>query len=144
MKVQDIERKHPPFDIASGLAEIMLRRGEVVQVIPEPKPKPIPNGVWSVQEGQVVGDFRYPPALHFHCSSCGLSMAGNPSPDRLPMQCANHCEIKQRPTEEVCAKYLEARAAYYAKAKRNRVTPSAVKEDGARLRDEFFKRQGRI
>ena len=133
MKVQDLERKHPPFDVASGLAEIMLKRGEVVQVIPEAKPKRVPDvHFYTCREDTRTVDFEKPPALTWRCNTC--SQAGlqkGPNAHKLPV----HCQCGTTPIpEKIGADYQAALAAYNRRFKRNTKPVVVAPMDPARVR----------
>ena len=61
------ETYHVPRSVGEGL----IAAGIAVLVESEVIKKPVPRLTWAAQRGPVVGDYEYPPSVHFHCSTCG-------------------------------------------------------------------------
>jgi hypothetical protein len=61
MKLQDKEKKHPPFDVPAGLAEALLAQGYVK--IEPATPKPTPNLQWAARPGIREQDYQHPPIV---------------------------------------------------------------------------------
>jgi hypothetical protein len=132
--IQDVSRKHSPFDKPDGEAEYLIRTGQFVRYEAktfEP-PKPAPVLIWSVKEGARIADYQHPPYLYAQCPACGNKWWTEPSPTSAGN---SHTSLKiyhcgQRavmcPTA-VAAEYLNRFAAWKARSKKQPI-PVAIAE----------------
>jgi hypothetical protein len=120
MKIQDKEGKHSPFDVAAGLADILLREGNFVKYEPPVKPQ-IPNLKWTVLRGQRVDDYEGSPRLFYSCSSCSQHgvMTG---PTAHLSQIVHHCGVHEKCPPDV-AKDYQARRLNWESRSRNKRQP---------------------
>jgi hypothetical protein len=103
-------RQHVPqelgnFAIAAGLAKPFVP-------VAETRWQDI---LWGVTRGQIVGDKEQPPAIHFHCRSCGNLGSGSPSPERVNQQnvrCPSGCVGTGNPPPHIANEYLALRKDY--------------------------------
>jgi hypothetical protein len=112
MKLQDIEKKFPPFDKPAGEAAYLIstRRFEKYETPYNPK---TPDLQWHVQIGDRVDDMQYPPSLGYKCGACGS--LGRISGPNATAQIVRHCLIAESVPEHIAAEYTRLRAAYLKK-----------------------------
>lgn len=103
MKIQDVARKHPPFDVAAGQAEHMLTSGNFVAVEPA--------------KARVTGKYVYgilpdtagePPAITHSCTSeaCGLKGFTSSRNGTAHKQRHLHCGHEDFCDEVTAAEYV--------------------------------------
>jgi hypothetical protein len=71
MKLQDPKKEFPPFDVAAGMAQVLLRQGYTEVKTFEPA-KPYPVLKWWVSPGAIEGDYQHAPTLRHSCGVCGV------------------------------------------------------------------------
>src|SRR5712672_4218228 len=116
MKIVDVQEKHQPFDVASGLAESLIAQGTHKQFI-KLDPAPLPNTRWSVREGDRVEDYIHPPQIWYSCSSCGNKgfMEG---PNCHRTQKFFHCLVQEQVPPAVQQQYADLRKAWEKRFRR--------------------------
>lgn len=112
MKLQDIEKKFPPFDKSAGEAAYLIGTGRFEKYNPPFQPK-APDLQWHVQVGDQVDDMQYPPCLGYKCGVCGS--LGRISGPNATAQIVRHCLISESVPEHIAAEYTRVRAAYLKK-----------------------------
>jgi hypothetical protein len=118
MKLQDIEKKFPPFDKPSGEAAYLLDTGKFVQYV-EPTLEIKPNLVWAVKPGPRVEDYEYPPFIRYGCTKCGqAAMVSGPN---ATAQHVRHCGLVEPVPVHIAAQFKEMRGKYLARSKRKPV-----------------------
>jgi hypothetical protein len=124
MKLQDKERKHPPFDVPSGMAAALLTQG-FVEIEREIK-RPTPNLQWAARQGMREGDYQSPPQIFHSCCTCGTK-GWTESQKGTAHQSVEvrHCRIVDRCPGEVAAKYLELFNDWKSRSRRPVVKVSA-------------------
>jgi hypothetical protein len=125
MKVQDKEQKHPPFDVAAGMAAGLLADGRYVKVEPVIK-KPIPDLRWFARKGNFVGGSFYPPFIWAHCPSCGGKWQSE-GPSITTTLVIRHCGATETVPPGIAAEYDDLRRKYYkstSRRTRNDVLPA--------------------
>jgi hypothetical protein len=105
MKIQDKLKKHPPFDVASGLAAALISSGTHEQVITTVERKP-PSTQWAAVRGNISGDYEEQPFIYHYCATCG-SCASWSGPTVFKTQRARHCGVVEVPPQDVVEKYVE-------------------------------------
>ncbi len=117
MKIQDIERKHPPFDKSAGEAAYFISTGKFAAV--QSAPKPAPNLTWGAQPGRFIQDYECPPLLVHSCSTCGTkgyteSQVGTAHKTIV----VRHCGVAETCPEDVAAVYLRLFSQWKAKSRK--------------------------
>ncbi len=120
MRLVDIGHKHPPFDVASGLAAALLATGTVEVYV-----APIFNvgGVeatkagkhithFQVQVGRIVEDFQYPPFLRYSCSDCGSGTIEGPNAHKQKIHHQPPKPFAQEVPGDVAVAFIAMRKAY--------------------------------
>ena len=69
MKLQDPQKAFPPFDVAAGMAQVLLRQG-YIEIKPSEPVKPIVPLKWWVADGFIQGDYQHPPVIRYKCGQC--------------------------------------------------------------------------
>jgi len=143
MKLQDKERKHPPFDVAAGLAAALLAQG-YVKVEPEIK-RPTPNAQWAARPGVREQDYQHPPLVAYSCSTCGVKGYCESQKGTAHRSAeVRHCGVVDRCPADVAARYREIFADWKSRSRRPKTavsgsTPSALNRAfGLRSREELI------
>jgi len=106
MKLQEPEKKDPPFDVPPGLAEALLAQG-YVKIEPVVKAA-VPNAQWAARQGVREADYQFPPYLVYSCSTCGNRQTTESKRGTAHLSAElRHCGVVDRCPEDVAAKYLE-------------------------------------
>jgi len=133
MKLQDIEKKFPPFDKSAGEAAYLLSTKKFVRYVETPTPEQlIPTLVWAVKPGPRVDDYEYPPYIHYSCGKCGMAtMSSGPN---AAAQLVRHCGIVETVPEHIAEKFREMRGKYWERSKKKQPPqPGSNKAVDARL-----------
>jgi len=68
VKIQDIQKKYPPFDVAEGLGHAFISQGTHVELTSSLTAAAAPVRLeWSVRAGSRVEDYDYPPVVRWKC-----------------------------------------------------------------------------
>jgi hypothetical protein len=108
MKLQDVEHKHPPFDVAAGLAASLLATGKCVKFVKPEPPKLFANTKWVTRRGPRVEDYEHAPEIVYSCSSCG-NRGHMTGPTAHRTQVFRHCHTVEAVPEDVRKRYAELR-----------------------------------
>ncbi len=117
MKIQDIEKKYPPFDKSAGEAAYLIATGKFEAV--QSTPKPAPNLQWNAQPGRFIQDYECPPLLIHSCATCGHrgyteSTIGTAHSTTV----VRHCGIAESCPDDVAEKYLRLFREWKSKSKK--------------------------
>jgi hypothetical protein len=125
VKLIDKEHKHSAFDVASGLAEALLKTG-TVEVYKEPTFNVQHSLVgdhtteFQCREGDIVEDFQNPPFIFYACRSCGQGRITGPT--------AHNSKVFNQPPKgfaqsipgDVAIAFISMRKAYDKRGKRGK------------------------
>jgi hypothetical protein len=127
MKLIDIEEKHPPFDVASGMAAALIAAGTAKKYEPL-VPASVPNTTWKATEGYRGPDHVESPVIRYSCASCGIrgTMSG-PSCEKT--QKFHHCGTSESVPEDVQRTFRVLRIAWDRTHKSQKSQVSAFTSD---------------
>jgi hypothetical protein len=124
MKIQDIRAKHPPFDVPSGLFQVLTDiqahcfPTKFFETFPRPEQKPKPaQSTWqSIEADRMNSGEPTPPYIRAWCATCGANIdfygGANPSVQKL-MHKATCTGGQESCPPDVAAEHLERRKAFY-------------------------------
>jgi hypothetical protein len=118
MKIQDKEGKHSPFDVAAGLAALLLADGKYVKYEPLIPPR-VPNLKFTIHTGERVDDWQGPPRLFYHCGSCGQSGHWT-GPTAHLTQIVHHCGVHETCPPDVAKDYQARRRVWESRSRNKR------------------------
>jgi hypothetical protein len=121
MKLQDIEKKFPPFDKPSGEAAYLLETGKFIRYQEPTTPETKPNLQWAAKRGARVDDYEYPPSVYYNCSKCGSK--GEISGPNTTAHLVRHCGLVEPVPAEVAARFKKLRENYLSRSKKKNLMP---------------------
>jgi hypothetical protein len=135
LKLQDPQKAFPPFDVAAGMAQVLLRQGyiEIKTIVP---PKPRAELKWFVREGERVDDYQYPPRLFHSCGVCGVKgMTESTQGTAHKSAKVYHCfERGLMCPPDVAERYVKAFATWKARSKKPPVPKISVASPAYQVR----------
>jgi hypothetical protein len=135
------------YDVPRSVGEGLIAAGIAVEVQSQTATKPVPRLTWFAQRGPLVGDYEYPPSLHFHCATCDTkgvteSQRGTAHTSTV----VRHCGVAETCPEHVADTYKRLFSNWKSKSRKplraERVSPAVTDRNvlaiyGLKTREEL-------
>ena len=124
MKLQDIEKKFPPFDKPAGEAAYLLSTKKFVKY-EMPYNAPVPDLKWFAQPGDPIDDTQWPPFIGYSCGTCGSK--GRFAGPNATAQVVRHCMVAETCPDTVSVEYSKLRTAHLARHKKKTEAAKSIR-----------------